>query len=129
MESLGGNERFNDRFVAQHIAFFYYWIVVILYICSPAVAYDLNKHVERHAFSTYDQFLQSNEDELKSKAAPQVAVDYYEGGDLYMFDAFQYTNKYNRDSKLIDKRLSAEEKENNRRRPVVKNLYDGECQS
>jgi ubiquinol oxidase len=25
MEFLGGNEKFEDRFIAQHIAFAYYW--------------------------------------------------------------------------------------------------------
>ena len=27
MEDLGGDENFIDRFVAQHIAFVYYWLV------------------------------------------------------------------------------------------------------
>jgi ubiquinol oxidase len=48
METLGGNERFLDRFVAQHIAFFYYWLVVLLYMAAPAVAYDLNRYRHRH---------------------------------------------------------------------------------
>lgn len=80
MESLGGNELFLDRFVAQHIAFFYYWIVVVLYMVSPATAYDLNKHVEQHAFNTYDEFLTTHAEELKLLPAPQVAVDYYQEG-------------------------------------------------
>ena len=90
MEELGGSEEFFDRFVAQHIAFFYFWIVVALYIAAPAVAYDLNKHVESHAFDTYDKFLTKHAEELKNQPAPQVAVEYYQKGDLYMFDAFQY---------------------------------------
>jgi ubiquinol oxidase len=52
MEELGGNARFTDRFVAQHIAFFYYWLVTVLYMLAPPVAYNLNEHVERHAFDT-----------------------------------------------------------------------------
>ena len=84
MESLGGNERFLDRFVAQHIAFFYYWLVVVLYMTSPAVAYDLNKHVEQHAYSTYDEFLTSHADELRLLPAPQVAIDYYQKGGLIL---------------------------------------------
>jgi ubiquinol oxidase len=80
MESLGGNELFIDRFVAQHIAFFYYWLVVLLYMVSPAVAYDLNKHVEEHAFSTYDEFIKLNGEELKLLPAPAVAIDYYQKG-------------------------------------------------
>merc|ERR1711916_401410 len=42
MEELGGDKEFGDRFMAQHIAFFYYWIVVVLYVFTPATAYHLN---------------------------------------------------------------------------------------
>ena len=80
MESLGGTDEFGDRFIAQHIAFFYYWIVVTLYILSPAIAYNLNMYVERHAFDTYDKFLKSHGEELKRQPAPQVAIEYYQNG-------------------------------------------------
>ena len=43
MEELGGNKNFVDRFVAQHAAFFYYWIVVFIYIVNPTLAYNLNE--------------------------------------------------------------------------------------
>jgi ubiquinol oxidase len=43
MESLGGNKEFADRFLAQHIAFFYYWLVIAVYITSPAVACKPNQ--------------------------------------------------------------------------------------
>lgn len=126
MESLGGNKEFGDRFVAQHVAFFYYWLVVALYIISPAVAYDLNKHVERHAYLTYDEFLTTNEDMLKTQSAPQVAIDYYQTGDLYMFDAMQYTMQY-RGLGGMDQSQSSTITTTapNTRRPVVENLYDG----
>ena len=88
MEELGGDEKFGDRFIAQHIAFAYYWLVVAVYVTSPAVAYDLNKHVERHAFNTYSEFLVRNEARLRAAPAPQVAKDYYTEANLYMFDAF-----------------------------------------
>lgn len=119
MESLGGSEKFMDRFVAQHIAFFYYWLVIAVYMASPAIAYDLNKHVEQHAFNTYDEFLQSHGEELKLLPAPQVAIDYYQDGDLALFDAFQ--------NDAFD--MTRKEKNNGGiapqpRRPVVNNLYD-----
>jgi ubiquinol oxidase len=85
MEELGGNKEFVDRFVAQHIAFFYYWIVVFLYILSPSIAYDLNEEVENHAFETYNEFILKNGDELKLQPAPQVAIDYYQEGFLFSF--------------------------------------------
>jgi hypothetical protein len=114
MEALGGNDRFLDRFIATHIAFFYYWIVVFLYISNPAVAYDLNHQVECHAFETYNGFLQEHGEELKSQPAPQIAIDYYQN-DPYMLNAFQY-NEMNRD-KQSNKEVSSMHLE-------VKSLYD-----
>lgn len=122
MEELGGNKAFADRFVAQHIAFFYYWIVVALYIISPAVAYDLNKHVENHAFDTYREYVQSNEAELKLLPAPRVAVEYYQSGDLHMFDAFQYHMSF--PSRLMTDPAGEERPI---RRPTVETLYDVFC--
>jgi ubiquinol oxidase len=117
MEALGGNEEFADRFTAQHIAFFYYWLVVGVYILSPAVAYDLNKYVERHAFNTYSAFVDNNVDMLKALPPPPIAVEYYMTGDPYMFDAFQSNIALGEpnDVKVI------------RRRPVIENLYDVFC--
>jgi ubiquinol oxidase len=45
MEELGGNAEFVDRWVAQHVAFFYYWVVIGLYVLNPRVAYNLNEQV------------------------------------------------------------------------------------
>lgn len=92
MEELGGADRFTDRFVATHLAFFYYWIVIGLYLLNPAGAYDFNKHVERHAFKTYDAYLKSHEEELKQLPASQIAIDYYCKGDLTLVDAFRSSN-------------------------------------
>lgn len=106
MESLGGNQQWLDRFLAQHTALLYYWVVVVLYILSPRSAYNFMELVEGHAYHTYDTFLQENEAELKAKSAPQIAINYYRDGDLYMFDEFQTGGV-------------PEE-----RRPVINNLYD-----
>ena len=115
MEALGGTEKFSDRFVAQHIAFFYYWLVIVVFMVNPAVAYDLNKHVETHAFQTYSAFLSEHGDALKKLPPPQVAVDYYTK-DFYLFDACQ--NQNFEEAKTKDGRpLQC-------RRPVIENLYD-----
>ena len=92
MEELGGDCQFRDRFVAQHVAFFYYWIVVALYLYNPTFAYNLNQAVEEEAYQTYDNFLTRNEDMLKNQPAPKVARDYYRDGDLYMFDQMHTSN-------------------------------------
>ncbi|RYH30037.1 plastoquinol terminal oxidase [archaeon] len=89
MEALGGNSRRVDRLIATHIAFFYYWIVVVLYIINPSIAYNLNKQVELHAYETYNSFIESHGDELKTLPPPQIALDYYQN-DPFMLKAFQY---------------------------------------
>lgn len=104
MEELGGADKFFDRFLAQHIAFGYYAVVIALYLINPVEAYNLNEDVEEHAYSTYRDYLIENEEMLKGMPAPQAAIDYYVDGDMYMFDEFQT------DCEL--------------RRPKIENLYD-----
>lgn len=105
MEELGGADLWIDRFVAQHIAVTYYWVVLGLYIWNPTMAYNLNEAIEEHAFSTYDVYVKENEEELKKLPAPAIAKEYYMEGDLYMFDEFQTGTC-------------------EPRRPVINNLYD-----
>ena len=104
MEELGGNDKFLDRFLAQHIAFGYYAIVILMYLINPVEAYNLNQDVEEHAYVTYDEYLKENEEKLKALPAPQAAINYYVDGDMYMFDEFQT------DCEM--------------RRPKIENLYD-----
>ena len=106
MESLGGDKQWIDRFLAQHTAVVYYWIIVFVYILNPRAAYHFMELVEGRAYHTYDTFLSEHEAELKAKPAPQVAINYYHGGDLYLFDEFQ-TGKFPEE-----------------RRPRIKSLYD-----
>jgi ubiquinol oxidase len=91
MESLGGGDKWGDRFIAEHIAFAYYWMVVPLYMLSPRYAYYLMELIENHAYHTYDTYLNLHEAELKAQPAPQVAINYYRDGDLYMFEEVQTT--------------------------------------
>jgi len=86
--------RFTDRFFAQHMAVFYYFIAVGMYLVSPRMAYNLSEQVEEHAYHTYDEFLKANEAELKSTAPPPIATHYYTQGDLFLFDEFQTGNPY-----------------------------------
>ncbi|RZC50627.1 hypothetical protein C5167_019057 [Papaver somniferum] len=106
MEELGGNSWWFDRFLAQHIAVFYYFMIVVMYMISPRMAYHFSECVEMHAFETYDKFLKLQGDELKKLPAPEVAVKYYTEGDLYLFDEFQTARPPNS------------------RRPNIENLYD-----
>ncbi|KAI6704595.1 hypothetical protein NL676_007557 [Syzygium grande] len=106
MEELGGNAWWFDRFLAQHIAIFYYLMTAFIYALSPRMAYHFSECVESHAFSTYDKFLKAQGEELKKLPAPEVAVKYYTGDDLYLFDEFQTSRPPQS------------------RRPKIENLYD-----
>lgn len=106
MEQLGGDKVWVDRLLARSVALLYYWIITLLYLVHPKAAYHFMELVEGHAYNTYDKFLQENTDQLKAQAAPQIAIQYYRDGDLYMFDEFQ----------------TAQAPEH--RRPAVNNLYD-----
>ena len=46
MESLGGDQYWVDRFLAQHAAVFYYWTVVLFFAVSPSNAYTFSELVE-----------------------------------------------------------------------------------
>lgn len=93
MEELGGSDRWFDRFIAQHAAVFYYWMVVAAYMANPSFAYNLNQAVEEHAYETYAKFITVNEEYLKTLPATEVAKEYYRDGDLYMFDQMHATAK------------------------------------
>ncbi|GAA6617140.1 alternative oxidase [Scytonema sp. NUACC26] len=106
MESLGGNRHWSDRAIAHSIGVIYYWVVVPIYMLSPRYAYYLMELIENHAYHTYDEHLKMHEAELKTQSAPQVAINYYRDGDLYMFEETQFTSNHRF------------------RRPKIDNLYD-----
>jgi ubiquinol oxidase len=112
MESLGGDQRFRDRFFAQHMAMGYYGIACLMYLVSPRMAYNLSEQVEEHAFHTYDDFLKENEEALKAAPPPAIAVHYYTQGDLFLFDEFQTGS------------VGAGSVGDVPRRPKIENLYD-----
>lgn len=90
MEELGGHDRWADRWVAQHVAFGWYWVVVALYLYNPTHAYHLNQMVEEEAYETYDKFITQNQEYLQQQPAPHAAVTYYTGNDLALFDAMHH---------------------------------------
>jgi hypothetical protein len=106
MEALGGSSQWYDRLLARTTALLYYWIVVLLYLVAPRSAYQFMELVEGHAYHTYDTYLKDYEAQLKAQPAPQIAIDYYRDGDLYMFDEFQSAHLPHQ------------------RRPQIENLYD-----
>lgn len=91
-KALGGGERRIDRWISRIGVLAYYWILVFVYMIAPKSAYYFNQLVEEHAYHTYDKFLNEHEDWLKTQPAPEVAINYYCTGNLYMFDEFQLSH-------------------------------------
>lgn len=46
MEALGGDQLWIDRFMAEHAAVFYYWVLVAMYLVSPSASYAFSELVE-----------------------------------------------------------------------------------
>lgn len=77
MESLGGDQRWWVRFMAQHSALAYYIGLCMLFWISPSLSYKFSELLETHAVNTYSQFLDENEELLKELPPSLAAVDYY----------------------------------------------------
>jgi hypothetical protein len=55
MESLGGDQAWFDRFLAEHAAIMYYWMLIGMYLVSPKLAYNFMQRVEHHAADVYGE--------------------------------------------------------------------------
>ena len=83
MEALGGDRKWIDRFMAGHSAIIYYWVLILMWLISPTLAYNFSELIEAHAVDTYGQFVDENEERLKALPAPLIARRYYTQ-DLYL---------------------------------------------
>ena len=77
MESLGGDQPYWVRFMAQHSALAYYIALCSLWMLSPSLSYKFSELLETHAVDTYGQFVDENKDKLKELPPSLVAVEYY----------------------------------------------------
>jgi ubiquinol oxidase len=77
MESLGGDQQWWVRFIAQHSAIVYYFVLCVLWGLSPSLSYKFSEMLESHAVNTYGQFLDENPEILKKLPPPTVAIEYY----------------------------------------------------
>lgn len=109
MEALGGDQEWIVRFLSQHSAIVYFFVLIGLWITSPSLAYNFSELIEAHAVDTYAEFAEANKEILQSLPPPPVAKSYYEAADMYVFDEFQTNRK------------------KGSRRPVISNLYDVFC--
>lgn len=80
MESLGGDQPYWVRFMAQHSAFAYYVALCMLWMMSPSLSYKFSEMLETHAVDTYGQFVDENEEKLKALPPSLTAVEYYTVG-------------------------------------------------
>mmetsp|Transcript_14276 Transcript_14276/g.19520 ORF Transcript_14276/g.19520 Transcript_14276/m.19520 type:complete len:575 (+) Transcript_14276:53-1777(+) len=134
-ESLGGDQDWSVRFFAQHSAIVYFFVLIVLWVCSPSLAYNFSELIEAHAVDTYTEFAESNKELLQSMEAPPIAKAYYEAPDMYVFDEFQTsrsssplltTNTFN--STILNVTYNLNNKDGKLpRRPVVRSLYDVVC--
>lgn len=79
-ESLGGDQPFYVRFMAQHSALAYYLVLCGLWMASPSLSYKFSEMLETHAVDTYGQFVDENESKLKELPPSLIAVEYYTVG-------------------------------------------------
>jgi len=84
MESLGGDELWFDRFLAQHASIVYYWILLVFFFLDPQNAYNFSELLEAHAVDTYGEFCDANKELLRTMPPPLAALKYYRGNDMYM---------------------------------------------
>ena len=68
MESLGGDREYFDRFLAQHGAIFYYWVLVLFFLVDPRFSYNFSRLLEMHAVDTYGEFVDANAEVLEHAA-------------------------------------------------------------
>ena len=80
MESLGGDQPWWVRFLAQHSAIVYFLVLTHLFAISPSLSYKFSEMLETHAVDTYGQFIDENKEQLKKLPPPLVALEYYSLG-------------------------------------------------
>lgn len=78
MAEMGGGKHWLDKFLASHLSMLYFFISVVVFFISPALAYNFNELIELHAYDTYDKFIGLNEAALQTESAvPLLAHQYY----------------------------------------------------
>tara|TARA_Y100000389_G_C17450690_1_gene514579 strand:- start:457 stop:1368 length:912 start_codon:yes stop_codon:yes gene_type:complete len=92
MESLGGNSKWWNRFLATHGGMAYYGVLLILFMISPRTAYLSSELLEMHAVDTYTEFYESNETILKQLPPTQEGLNYFRYADN-LYDIFYQISK------------------------------------
>merc|ERR1719247_3699040 len=67
----------------------FFWVSCGLWNLNPRGAFRLASRIEQHAGDSYAEFREANREDLEAARAPDSAVEYYAGADLFLFDEFQ----------------------------------------
>jgi len=92
MESLGGDQKWWVRALAQHSAIAYYIALCMLWLISPTLNYKFSELLEGHAVHSYGQLLEENEETLRALPPSLTAAEYYSLGASDPFLAEYQTN-------------------------------------
>ena len=109
MESIGGDQSWWVRFIAQHSAMVYYVVLCILWAISPTLSYRFSELLETHAVNTYGTFLDENEVLLKKLPPSLAAIEYYS---LSTLDPFYAEFQISSSSIKVTTRGSGKDDEN-----------------
>jgi ubiquinol oxidase len=92
MESLGGDSLWWNRFLARHVAMGYYGALFLFFLFSPKYAYMSSELLELHAVDTYKEFLESNEEVLRTLPPTLESYEYmpYASSMYDIFDRIAY---------------------------------------
>lgn len=64
-------------FVPLVFAFFYFWVIFVMYLVSEKASLELNYLFEAHAYVQYSQFLKENEERLKNTPIMSEFLAFY----------------------------------------------------
>jgi hypothetical protein len=92
MESLGGNSKWWNRFLARHSAMVYYTVLLVLFMSSPRLAYLSSELLEMHAVDTYTEFYESNKIILKQLPPNKECFEYFKYAEN-LYDIFHQISK------------------------------------
>lgn len=88
--------------IPMFFAFFYFWASYVLYLVNKKYSMELNYCFENHAFEQYAQFLEENEESLKSKVVVSDFLAWYGRNPLTQYDFFKSV----RNDEIIHRNMS-----------------------
>lgn len=73
----GATGFFRHTFIPVLFSFFYFWVTYLLYLISPKSALELNYLFESHAYAQYQNFLDTNGDQLRKNCVASDFLSFY----------------------------------------------------